>query len=171
MSADVERTAGRKRPIRLGEVVVGGSWLALVAETTPGMGRMACERVRVRGVGVEGDRSLRLVVQSYACSDVGLDGMPLPSARPIGSTQWGTNAAQLRRGIEVSLVHLSEESAAMVVAWIEVGDGDLEFDARRARPDGASLVGVACSSRGDRAEVVLRRIERHASDRAAASAA
>ena len=46
----------------------------------------------------------------------------------------------------------------MIVAWIEHGAPDLEFDALRARPSRGAVYGVAQTSAGS-AQIVLRRQE------------
>jgi hypothetical protein len=61
---------------------------------------------------------------------------------------------ELRRGVKVDLLELrqvAEESTpalrsangALVLAWVEEGKPDLEYDARRARPLPGSFVGEA----------------------------
>jgi hypothetical protein len=42
-----------------------------------------------------------------------------------------------------------------VVAWVEPGEADLEFDARRARPTPGSFYGTARPSRADRESVEI----------------
>jgi hypothetical protein len=122
-----------------------GSWLALLAATTLGdaAGTLHAE---VRAEGLSDDAAYRLVVQSYDASDG-----PLPGhrVRPIGSVQRAVTADELRRGVHVDLLELREAAAAphterpVVVAWIEAGEPNLEFDGRRARPAPGSVYGVA----------------------------
>jgi hypothetical protein len=61
--------------------------------------------------------------------------------------QRAVTAADLRRGVRVDLVALrdgaSSVSQPVVVAWVENGEPDLEFDGRTARPGRGSLVGMA----------------------------
>jgi hypothetical protein len=87
----------------------------------------------------------RLVVQSYDTTDGGLPGR---GARPVGSVQRAVTADELRTGVRIDLLELRERTAEpaverpVVVAWVEAGDADLEFDARAARPGPGSLYGV-----------------------------
>jgi hypothetical protein len=55
---------------------------------------------------------------------------------------------ELRRGVKVDLLELRQvapafASATLVLAWVEEGKPDLEYDARRARPLPGSFVGEA----------------------------
>jgi hypothetical protein len=68
-------------------------------------------------------------------------------------------ADELRHGVHVSLIELRPEAPSqatsakpVVMAWIEAGEPDLEFDGRRARPQPGSVYGVA--KREPRADVV-----------------
>lgn len=123
-----------KRP-RLG---AGASWLALVAATALGGQletvdtRISSERPLTHDAG-----GYRLVVHSYARAEVAPDGTPLPGARPLGSHQRSVTPAELEQGIAVRLLQLDAGERArdaMVLAWVEPGAPDLEFDALRARP-------------------------------------
>jgi hypothetical protein len=120
-----------------------GSWLALLATTTLGDAAGALH-ARVRAAHLaEGE--YRLIVQSYDTSDGRLPGR---EARPVGSAQRVVTADELRAGVRVDLLELRGRPAAraaerpVVVAWVEAGDVDLEFDARAARPGPGSLYGV-----------------------------
>lgn len=123
--------------------MAAGSWLALLAATTLGD---AADTVRaeVRADGLS-DGDYRLVVQSYDESD-GL--VPGPDARPVGSIQRTVTADELRSGVQIDVLELREAAAEpsaqapLVVAWIETGDADLEFDGRAARPRPGSMYGV-----------------------------
>ena len=63
--------------------------------------------------------------------------------------QRAVTADELRAGVRVNLLELRAREVAgsgttpMVVAWIEAGQPDLEFDGRRARPQPGSVYGVA----------------------------
>lgn len=130
------------------QAAAGVSWLALVAATTLGAGSL--HRVRA---AVSGDpRSLgdsregyRLIVQSYAPESLGSRDFPGLRARPLGSTQRAVTREELERGVAVDLVGLDQRAAdaPVVVAWVERGPADLEFDALRARPSAGAVYGVA----------------------------
>ena len=70
----------------------------------------------------------------------------------MGSYQRAVTAAELRNGVRVSLVELRQTAPVgndgAVVAWIEAGKPDLEFDGRTARPRPGSMVGLARRSAG-----------------------
>jgi hypothetical protein len=74
--------------------------------------------------------------------------------------------ADLVDGLRIDLIELGEEDARgerRVIAWVEPGEANLEFDARRAKPTPGSLYGVAPSSNetSESVEIVLdRRIRR-----------
>jgi hypothetical protein len=115
--------------------------MALLAAATLGEGADTM-RAEVRARGLSDDASYRLVVQSF---DRHADG-----AKPVASLQRSVTAADLRRGVRVDLVALRdtpsprrEAAEPVVVAWVETGDPDLEWDGRTARPGRGSLVGVA----------------------------
>jgi hypothetical protein len=124
--------------------VAAGSWLALLAATTLGDGADTL-RAEVRADGLR-DGAYRLVVQSYDASD---GRVPSREARPVGSLQRSVTADELRHGVYVNLLELrpatgeSTSARPMVVAWIEAGEPDLEFDGRTARPRPGNVYGVA----------------------------
>ena len=68
----------------------------------------------------------------------------------MGSIQRSVSADELRQGVHVNLLELRQQAAVasadvqspMVVAWIEAGEPDLEFDGRTARPSPGSVYGV-----------------------------
>jgi hypothetical protein len=102
-------------------------------------------RAEVRADGLSSDRVYRLVVQSYE----GTEGrLPTRASRPIGSAQRAVTAEELRDGVQVNLLELrglgggSSVDTPLVVAWIEAGGPDLEFDGRTARPARGSVYGV-----------------------------
>ena len=134
--------ATRKAP-RPSRSATAGSWMALLAATTLGdvAGTVHAE---VRASGVSPDGAYRLVVQSY---DARHGAVPGPDARPVGSTQRAVTADELRQGVHVDLLELRASEAnsttPVVVAWIEAGQPDLEFDGRTARPAPGSMYGVA----------------------------
>lgn len=115
-----------------------GSWLALLAAATLGDGASTVH-AEVRADSVR-DGAYRLVVQSYDRAG---------AARPVGSIQRAVTADELRNGVHVNLVELRGPQAAgrpaapVIVAWIEAGGPDLEFDGLTARPQPGSSYGVA----------------------------
>jgi hypothetical protein len=125
-----------------------GSWTSLLAATTLGVAGASTVHAEVRAAGAElsEGRPYRLVVQSY---DDAEDGLRLSSrARPIASMQRAITPDELRRGVKVDLLELRQvapafASATLVLAWVEEGKPDLEYDARRARPLPGSFVGEA----------------------------
>lgn len=139
-----------------------GSWAALVAATTLGLGAAGHVRAAIKVDGALPGGAYRLVVQSYAEESLAGDRVPRVAARPIGSVQREVSAEELRKGLRVSLLELGPAGAGdhVIVAWIERGSADLEFGAFRARPGDGAYYGVARSPRGseaERAELVLRR--------------
>jgi hypothetical protein len=140
--------------------VAAGSWIALLAATTLG-DAAGTLRAEVRAGGLPGAAAYRLVVQSYDASEGPL---PARGARPVGSIQRAVTADELRQGVRVDLLELRETTTGsdargpVVVAWIEAGEPDLEFDGRTARPAPGSVYGVV--RRGamqDRVQISLDR--------------
>jgi hypothetical protein len=134
--------ATRRPPrMRKARTAAAGSWLALLAATTLGDAADTL-RAEVRAAGLAGGGVYRLVVQSFDAT--GRD------ARPVGSVQRSVSADELRHGLHVNLLELRKQAAVpnpevqspMVVAWIEAGEPDLEFDGRTARPSPGSVYGV-----------------------------
>jgi len=67
----------------------------------------------------------------------------------VRSVQRSVTADELRRGVRVDLVDLSGNTRdERVIAWVEPGDANLEYDGRVARPGRGSLVGTAPSAKG-----------------------
>ena len=136
--------ASRKHPpTKRTRSVAAGSWLALLAATTLGDGADTLH-AEVRANGVR-DGAYRLVVQSYDATDGRVPGR---DARPVGSLQRAVTADELRHGVHVNLLELREPSVEstserpVVVAWIERGEPNLEFDGRTARPRPGNVYGV-----------------------------
>lgn len=133
----------RRAAVRRSRAAAAGSWLALLATTTLGDAAGALHAEIRADHLAEGE--YRLVVQSYDTTDGPLPGR---SARPVGSAQRAVTARELRTGVRVDLLELGERTAAssaerpVVVAWVEAGEADLEFDGRAARPGPGSLYGV-----------------------------
>jgi hypothetical protein len=139
--------------------VEGVSWLALVAATSLGVAHAGTVRaaITLSPEMLDGDGRYRLVVQSYGRSGTKAE---LPrSQRARASVQRSVTPEDLARGVRIDLVELTErpdEDPAMVVAWVEPGEPDLEFDGRRARPQAGSIYGVARSNT-ERVEIKLNR--------------
>ncbi|MFO7177448.1 MAG: hypothetical protein DIU78_002005 [Pseudomonadota bacterium] len=151
-------------------VAASASWLALVAATALGVADVQRVRAEVSAdpsdLGTTqstADGEYRLIVQSYA-SDGVVDGVPAAHARPKASVQRSVTPDDLARGIAVDVVDLdaSEDPTRVIVAWVERGPADLEFDALRARPSRDAYVGVAradgTSGRAEAHVVLTRRM-------------
>jgi hypothetical protein len=143
------------------------TWMGLLAATTLGVTGASTVRAQVRaGMGLSEGRPYRLVVQSYDPSVSGE--FPSRRARPLASMQRRVTAAEMKRGVQVDLLELRQGDGlgdgafgaprrssgpddaargdlarALVLAWVEEGQADLEFDGRRARPQPGSFVGAA----------------------------
>jgi len=127
------------------------SWLALVAATSLGIAHAETVRaeVKLNGDALASSGRYRLIVQSYDKLD---RASFIPrSLRPRASVQRSVTPDDLARGIRIDLIELGEKEAAsgdqgVVVAWVEPGEANLEFDARRARPTAGSIYGIAEST-------------------------
>jgi len=129
----------------------GVSWVALVAATSLGIGGVQRVRAAVsadpRELGDSRD-GYRLIVQSYARSSLGSGQLPGGRARPLASTQRAITAEQLARGVAVDMLGLDKAGspspdAPVIVAWVERGRPDLDFDGFEARPGADAFYGVA----------------------------
>jgi len=146
-----------------------GSWTSLLAATTLGVTGASTVRAEVRAADANfsEERDYRLVVQSYDGSTGDARAADLTGlgrrGQPVASTQRAITSEELRRGVRVDLLELRQSPAesvravraahddvargslakALVVAWVEEGKPDLEYDARRARPLPGSFVGHA----------------------------
>jgi hypothetical protein len=135
------------------------SWLALVAVTSLGVAHAGTVRaaIKLSREMPDGAGRYRLVVQSYDRLGAARE---LPGFQhPRASVQRAVTAEDLARGVRIDLVELAEKPAndpGMVVAWVEAGEADLEFDGRRARPQVGSIYGIA-RSKADRVEITLDR--------------
>ncbi len=141
------------------------SWLALVAATTAGVGLV--HRVRaavsadIRALG-RSEIGYRLIVQSYAPESLGSRELPTLRARPLASSQRAVTVEELQRGVRVELLGVTSTGDAMpvIVAWVERGRPDLEFDALEARPSKDAVYGVAAAATSEPAQatpIVLSR--------------
>jgi hypothetical protein len=139
-------------------IAAGASWAALVAAAALGDSEFTHVHARVVGEGrLDGDgTSYRLVVQCYPRKSLGPASVPSLRAKPLGSLQRAVTPAELRRGVPVDLVQWGRGDSAAVVAWVEPGVPDLEFDGLRARPSANAWFGAADPDAAA-ALVVLRR--------------
>jgi hypothetical protein len=133
----------------------GASWMSLLAAATLGVTGMDQVRAHISAESDLGDGDLRLIVQSYPKGK--LDGQRLPQeyAEPLASIQRSITSEELRNGVNVSFLQLSGEGTeadSVVVAWVEHGVPNLDYDALQARPRDGAYYGVAQRSDG---EIVL----------------
>lgn len=153
--------------VAVSSAAAGASWIALVAATTVGLAELQRVRAEISvarhtlpttHVGAE----YRLVVQSYSAENM-VGGVPASHARPLASAQRSVTAEELSRGVAVDVVGVgslgvSDSEAPVVVAWVERGAPNLEFDGRRARPGRDAFIGTAPTSRSEgaaQARIVL----------------
>jgi hypothetical protein len=141
------------------------SWMALLAATTTGMGNVQRVRAEVsadipQGHPADGS-AYRLIVQSYSRAALAQGDLPSANIKPTASAQRAITLEELANGVAVDVLGVGEAPAddAVVVAWVEPGKPDLEFDALRARPAFDAIYGSADAplSATPRAQVVLRR--------------
>lgn len=147
--------------LRVSGASAGASWMALVAATTVGLATVQRVRAEVSADAMAFPTELsdeyRLIVQSYSPGSL-VDGVPLAHARPLASMQRSVTAEELSRGVAVDVVGVGERADdSVIVAWLERGAANLEFDGRRARPARGAPIGVAKTA-GDThpAHVVLK---------------
>ncbi len=163
-SNDSKKTSGRvsrAATVVASSAAVGASWMALVAATTMGLGHLDRVRAEVSAdtakLGV-GSGRYRLVVQSYPRESLSADKLPSSRQKPLASAQRSVTAEELSRGVAVDVLRVGEEldPSQVIVAWIEQGEADLEFDGAEARPGAHSLYGASESRSLGSARVVLR---------------
>ena len=122
------------------------SWMALLASTTMGSSHYGRVRAQISADGLEPGRNYRLVAQAYPATSVRTGTLLNGRARPLGSAQRSTTAEQLRSGVALDIVQLDEDAGPnetpVVLAWVEPGEPDLEYDARRARPGPEAVVAL-----------------------------
>jgi hypothetical protein len=134
--------------------------MALLAATS--LGAVSVERMRaavsILDLAAATSAGYRLIVQSYSRDSVALDQLPDASHRPLASVQRAVTAEELAHGVSVDVLQIDQVKAGdqVMVAWIEHGEPDLEFDALRARPRRSDVCGVAEAVAGS-AQIVLRR--------------
>lgn len=145
---------GTKRRV----VAESASWLALVAATSLGIAHAETVRAEIKlpPEALESGGRYRLIVQSY--DTLGRKSL-IPSGRPRASTQRTVTPADLVDGVRIDLIELGGEEASRserrVIAWVEPGEANLEFDARRAKPMPGSFYGVAPSGNESRESVEI----------------
>lgn len=162
--SDTKTTLGRvsrAATVVASSAAVGASWMALVAATTIGLGHLDRVRAEVSAdtgaLGAGGSR-YRLVVQSYPRESLAADRVPSSRQKPLASAQRSVTAEELSRGVAVDVLRLGEalDPSQVIVAWIEQGEADLEFDGAEARPGANSLYGASESRDLGAARVVLK---------------
>ena len=162
--ADTKKTQGRvsrAAAVMASSAAVGASWMALVAATTIGLGELDRVRAEVSvdtaTLGQSGDR-YRLVVQSYARDTVAAGSVPGSRQKPLASAQRSVTAEELSRGVAVDVLRVGAtmDPSHVIVAWIEKGEADLEFDGAEARPSAAALYGASEGRELGAARVVLK---------------
>ncbi len=162
--SDLKKTPGRigrAATVVASSAAVGASWMALVAATTMGLGNLDRVRAQVSAdtasLGTSSGR-YRLVVQSYERDSVPTGNVPNARQRPLASAQRSVTAEELSRGVAVDVLHVGENlsSSQVIVAWIEQGEADLEFDGAEARPSASAMYGAADSRDLGSAQVVLK---------------
>jgi len=150
------------QPVVKRRAVAGSaSWLALVAATSLGIAHAETVRAEIKlpPEVLESGGRYRLIVQSY--DTLGRASL-IPPGRPRASTQRTVTPADLVDGIRIDLIELGDEASLRerrVIAWVEPGEANLEFDARRAKPMPGSVYGVAPSGNeaSESVEIVLDR--------------
>jgi hypothetical protein len=160
----IPQTTGKRtrkpRSSVVSSAAASASWMALLAVTS--LGAVSVERMRAevsaQNVAAATSAGYRLIVQSYSRDSVGADQLPGASHRPLASVQRSVTAEELARGVAVDVLQIDQIGSGeqLIVAWIEHGAPDLEFDALRARPSRSAVVGIAQASEGS-AQIVLRR--------------
>jgi len=159
-----KKTSGRvsrAATVVASSAAVGASWMALVAATTMGLGHLDRVRAEVSAdtakLGV-GTGRYRLVVQSYARESMSAGALPSSRQKPLASAQRSVTAEELSRGVAVDVLRVGEQldPSQVIVAWIEQGEADLEFDGAEARPSAHSIYGASESRTLGSARVVLQ---------------
>lgn len=105
--------------------------MALLAEATLPDASTVQAWVRAElGEALEGSDELRLVVQVFGAG-----------RRALGSAQRAVTADELRSGVCVEVVRLGDDDTVpRVVAWVERGTPDLEYEGLEATPSPNALL-------------------------------
>jgi hypothetical protein len=125
--------------------------MALVAATTLGLQSMQRVRAEVSvGAGKlvsDSASEYRLIVQSYSAANI-VDGVPRAHARPLASAQRSVTPEELARGVAIDVVDMGDRpsDSPVILAWLERGAANLDFDGRRARPGRDAYRGIASAS-------------------------
>jgi hypothetical protein len=131
--------------------------MALVAATTIGLGQLDRVRAEVSADAALESGRYRLVVQSYDRDSMPFGALPSTRQRPLASAQRSVTAEELARGVAVDVLHVGEAALSpVIIAWIERGEADLEFDGAEARPSETSLLGISESRDLGAARLVLK---------------
>jgi hypothetical protein len=155
-----EKRTRETRSSVVSSAAASASWMALLAVTS--LGAVSVEhmraRVSIQDLAAATSAGYRLIVQSYARDSVGVGQLPGASHRPLASVQRAVTVEELAAGVAVDVLQIDQIRAGdqLIVAWLEHGAPDLDFDALRARPSRSAVVGVAQASEGS-ARIVLRR--------------
>lgn len=151
------RSNGRARAAA--HAATGASWLALVAATTLGSSAFSRLRAEVTADARKLEPSAegyRLIVQSYAPGSLGDRNLPGVRARPLASTQRAVTREELARGVAVDVLGVSTTAdSPLIVAWVERGKPNLDFDALEARPGDDAFYGAASANETVRATPVI----------------
>ncbi len=150
----------KSRPRRRMVSKAGVSWMALLAATTVGIGSVQRVRAAVSADPTKlavSERGYRLIVQSYARSSLRNGQLPRDHEKPLASTQRAITKEELARGVAVDMVGLAEaQEAPVIVAWVESGRPDLDFDALEARPAADAFYGIASATEGPESRTLAR---------------
>lgn len=151
---------GRAATVVASSAAVGASWMALLAATTIGLGHLDRVRAEVSADkgAIEGNGRYRLVVQSYSRESFTAGNLPGSRHKPLASAQRSVTAEELARGVAVDVLRVGEtvDASQVIVAWIEQGEADLEFDGAEARPGASAWYGASESRELGAARVVLK---------------
>lgn len=129
------------------KAVQSASWMSLLALSL-GVASSRTTSTEIRGEAPSGRGPMWLVVQEYEADAEG----NLPRrARARTFTQRKITPAELRKGVQVELVDLSDKRTPgdrVVVAWVERGEVGTSFDGRTAKPAPGSVVGKSRAGAG-----------------------